>query len=578
MPSSPSPAAFLALAAFAAAAASLALRLRVFSSRRRSNEDDGLDDDPRIDEGGYESLVGRTPLLFLPRISSLLRNGSRIYVKMECANPGGTGKDRPALGMLRSAERRGDLPPPLTEAEGEGKSRTRGEDRAGDGTNVEDGGGDGGGRRRADRPRGGDDGFSDVPPEVHDAVLAALRATRTHGVVIEGTSGSTGISLASLCCSRGHGVVVVVPDDQSKQKADLLRRLGCGVVEVKVCGISNPNHYVNVAKRIHGWLQDDRWYDSCYWEHILNEEKRKGQNPSSASPKERPPRLIKAAFMDQFENLANVRSHYETTGPEIHDQMGGKVDAFVMSAGTGGTLVGAGGCLKERWWRRHFASSSTSSLSSSSPPRIVLVDPPGSSLYHKIKHGVAYAPQQSERTLRRHRYDTLAEGIGLDRITANFALGCEVIDWGGSERAVGVRLEMAMGEEGEGGARDRPARDPRLTDDDYRSDMISPVIDDAVAVTDQQAVDMAHYLLRTEGLLVGSSTAMNLVGALRTAYELPPGSNVVTVVCDGGQRHAARFWNRDFVTRERGLVWPGDREDRGGSNAEVLERLGIATP
>ena len=70
---------------------------------------------------------------------------------------------------------------------------------------------------------------------------------------MEGTSGSTGISLASLACTRGHGTVVVMPDDQSSQKSDLLRRLGAGVLVVRNCSISKPSHYVNVARRVWDW-------------------------------------------------------------------------------------------------------------------------------------------------------------------------------------------------------------------------------------------------------------------------------------------------------------------------------------
>ncbi|EED86652.1 hypothetical protein THAPSDRAFT_38294, partial [Thalassiosira pseudonana CCMP1335] len=351
-------------------------------------------------KGGYESLIGNTPLVYLPHLSSLINNnntdnannGVRIYAKMENLNPGGTGKDRAARSMILAAEEKGELPPPLSLGEG-------------------------------------------------------------------GTSGSTGISLSSISSSRGHASIVVMPDDQSSQKKEFLQRLGCGVVVVKNCSISNPGHYVNVARRV--------------WELV------------------EPPRLLKAAFMNQFENLANVQSHYSTTGPEIYNQLYGKVDAFIMSAGTGGTLVGVGGYLKDRWWR----DQPLQQQSLSSPPKNILVDPPGSSLYNKVKYGVAYAPQQSEQRLRRHRYDTIAEGIGLDRVTGNFGLGCESI-----------------------------------------------IIDDALSITDQQAVYMAHYLLRHEGLFVGSSSAMNIAGALIVASTMPPGSNVVTVVCDGGQRHTARFW------------------------------------
>jgi len=160
-----------------------------------------------------------------------------------------------------------------------------------------------------------------------------------------------------------------------------------------------------------------------------------------------------------------------------------------MSAGTGGTLAGVG-----RYLVKNLPKC-----------KIVLVDPPGSVLYHRVKHGIAYTSQQQEQQLKRHRYDTLAEGIGLDRLTWNFLQG---------------------------------------------------IVHDAVRVHDQEAVDMAHYILRTEGLWVGSSSAMNLVGAIQTARNLPLHSTIVTVICDGGQRHVTRFWNPDFVRNTCRLKWP----------------------
>ncbi|KAL9186868.1 hypothetical protein ACHAXT_010588 [Thalassiosira profunda] len=541
------------------AAASLALLAGASLLKRRRREDTSTQHQS-ITDGGYESLIGHTPLLYLPHLSSLLPNGTKIYAKMESMNPGGTGKDRAARSMILDAESRGELPPPI---------------RRGDGVNAQRNGvGTGrdncnGGRRddAAIRKTGRSNGEhklssstppSNIPPDVHDAIVTALQNTQTNGILVEGTSGSTGISLASISCSRGHGVIVVLPDDQSTQKADFLRRLGCGVVVVKNCSISNPGHYVNVARRVWEWLQVERRYDAYYWENVA-----KRKDGSACNGMERgqrpPPKLIKAAFMNQFENLANLQSHYTTTGPEIYTQLEGKVDAFVMSAGTGGTLVGVGGYLKERWWRNQRSKTKCSQ----SPPRIVLVDPPGSALYNKIKYGVAYARQQSEQKLRRHRYDTLAEGIGLDRITANFGLGCESLRWD-EETSFGdqIRAHVRRGDAATNGNHSQPSK---------AASGQSQIIDDAIAVTDQQAVYMAHHLLRHEGLFVGSSTAMNLVGALKVAAQLPRGSNVVTVVCDGGQRHTTRFWNRAFI-EEWGLVWPGDADE----GADIIGLLGIS--
>ena len=108
--------------------------------------------------------------------------------------------------------------------------------------------------------------------------------------------------------------------------------------------------------------------------------------------------------MDQFENEANFNAHYAETGPEIWAQTKGNVNAFVMSAGTGGTIAGVSRYLKSK----------------KNDIKIVLADPNGSSLFNKVKFGVCYAHQQSERTVKKHRYDSIVEGVGLDRITANF--------------------------------------------------------------------------------------------------------------------------------------------------------------
>lgn len=123
-----------------------------------------------------------------------------------------------------------------------------------------------------------------------------------HVDVVEGTSGSTGIALAYQCNALGLQLHVVLPDDQAEEKALLLRTLGARVVVVPPCSIANRNHYVHTAKR----LSVD----------------------------------LGGVFLDQFDNPANYLAHYEGTGPEVWQQTGGDLDAFVMSAGTGGTIAG----------------------------------------------------------------------------------------------------------------------------------------------------------------------------------------------------------------------------------------------
>lgn len=395
--------------------------------------------EPRLLLTAHEQLIeSGTPLVKLRRVSGVI--GRSIFVKMESMNPGGTGKDRAALNMIRTAEHLGLLPPPTQDILGSGISDLILKQSLSSTTSK------------------------GIPiksnSQLEQMVLEAIQRSRSGGLVIEGTSGSTGIALATLCAARGHACLVVLPDDQAVEKQRILRSLGAVVYEVPTAAISNPNHYVNLARKA-AQLAQDRYQ-------------------------------IPAVFVDQFENAANFDIHYNQTGPELWKQMNHQIDAFVMSSGTGGTISGVGAFLK----------------SVAPYVEIVLVDPPGSALYHKVEHGVAYTEQQQERTVRKHRYDTLAEGIGLDRLTQNFEMGLSFIDR-------------------------------------------------AIRVTDQEAVDMAHWILRTEGLWMGSSSAMNLVGAIRTALELPKDSRVVTIMCDGGQRHATRFWNPTFI-QDWGLRWPGE--------------------
>ena len=397
-----------------------------FGLRRKASRKSSLPSDT-----AYETLIGDTPCILLPILSQIIRR--KIYVKLENYNPGGTGKDRAAWSMIKAAEQSGRLPyskdPTTFWNDLTLYSKTQ--------RNVSS---------------------SSTSVNNFDSLLwKAVERSTTGGLVIEGTSGSTGISLAAIAIAKGHGCLVVLPDDQAEEKKAILQSLGASVHVVPTAAISNPQHYVNIAKR------------------LARQAVELG---------------IPAVFMDQFNNLENYRIHYATTGPEIWEQC--QPHAFVMSAGTGGTIAGVAQYLKER--NPHC--------------RVVLADPVGSVLYAKVEHGVAFTSQQKEASLLRHRYDTIAEGIGLDRVTQNVQQGL-------------------------------------------------PYIDGAITVSDQEMVEMAHFILQQEGLMLGSSSATNLVAAVHTAKQMPEHQRICTVLCDSGQRHVTRFWNRDFIL-SRGLQWPGD--------------------
>jgi cysteine synthase len=178
------------------------------------------------------------------------------------------------------------------------------------------------------------------------------------GTVVEGTAGNTGIGLAHVCNARGYRCVIVMPDNQSPEKYQLLEMLGAEVHKVPVVPYSNPNQYQNVAQRLAGSLPNAIW-------------------------------------ANQFDNTANRDIHERTTGPEIWAQTDGRIDAFVAASGTGGTFAGVAGFLKSR--RREI--------------RCVLADPPGSSLYAWVRNG----------TLKATGSGSITEGIGIGRVTANLA-------------------------------------------------------------------------------------------------------------------------------------------------------------
>jgi len=182
-------------------------------------------------------------------------------------------------------------------------------------------------------------------------------ALRPGGIVVEGTAGNTGIGLAHVCNARGYRCVIVMPDNQAPEKYTLIAALGAEVRRVKAVPYADPNHYQKVAQRVASQLPN-------------------------------------AAWANQFDNTANRRAHATTTGPEIWEATGGRIDAFVAASGTGGTLAGVAEYLKSR----------------STRVRTVLADPPGSSLYAFIREG----------EVRAIGTGSITEGIGIGRITANF--------------------------------------------------------------------------------------------------------------------------------------------------------------
>jgi cysteine synthase len=237
------------------------------------------------------AAIGHTPLLRLRSASAL--TGCEVLAKAEFLNPGGSIKDRTALGLIMDAERQGLL--------------------------------------------------------------------RPGGTIVEGTAGNTGIGLALIGASRGYRSVIFMPETQSREKIDALRVTGAEVRLVPAVPFKDPRHYVHIARAYCESLNEQD--GGCAW------------------------------FGNQFDNTANRDWHAMTTAIEIWEQTEGKINGFVCSAGTGGTLAGVGRALKNR----------------KPGVKIALSDPAGSALAHYLHHGELVAEGSS-----------ISEGIGSSRITANF--------------------------------------------------------------------------------------------------------------------------------------------------------------
>jgi len=180
------------------------------------------------------------------------------------------------------------------------------------------------------------------------------------GLVVESTAGNTGIGLAVVASARGYRTLIVIPQTQSQEKKDTLRLFGAELVEVAALPFSNPNNYQHVGRR-------------------LAEQLKKTESNG-------------VIFADQWNNLDNRKAHYVSTGPEIWEQTGGKVDGFICSIGTGGTIAGTSTFLREK--KKDIV--------------IGVADPRGAAMYNLFKHGKADATEGG----------SITEGIGLGRVTA----------------------------------------------------------------------------------------------------------------------------------------------------------------
>ena len=180
------------------------------------------------------------------------------------------------------------------------------------------------------------------------------------GTIVEGTAGNTGIGLAMVGAVLGYKTKIVVPRTQSQEKKDAIRLYGAELVEVDAVPYANPNNYVHYSQRL-------------------------AEELAKTLPHG-------ALWANQFDNTANREIHARTTGPEIWEQTGGRIDGFTCAVGSGGTIGGVSLALKER----------------NEDVKIAVSDPIGSKIYSWVKTGALETAGGS-----------ITEGIGQGRVTAN---------------------------------------------------------------------------------------------------------------------------------------------------------------
>ena len=255
------------------------------------------------------------------------------------------------------------------------------------------------------------------------------------GVIVEASSGNTGLGLAMVAAVRGYTCIVVMPDKVSEEKRAILRAYGAKVVmtptEVEP---EDPQSYYSVSKQI---------------------------------AKDTP----HSFYVNQYHNRDNPECHYRTTGPEIWNQMKGNIDAVVVGAGTGGSISGIAGYLKEK----------------NPAIQVVCADPIGSILAD-VFHGKTPNPQPY-----------LVEGVGEDILPSN--------------------MDMDK-------------------------------VDHFIKVTDKESFAMTRKLVVKEGLCVGPSSGMALVGAIKYAEGMKgKDKNVLILFPDHGRSYLSKVFNDEWMKK-----------------------------
>lgn len=333
---------------------------------------------------------------------------------------------------------------------------------------------------------------------IEDAERNGLLRPYTGSRIFEGTVGSTGISIATIARARGYDATIIMPDDVAEEKVKALLALGAEVERVRPASIVDKKQYVNLARqRASRFAQEDLAGSSSL-------------TPGSHSRtlQSTPSSVVVTTTADVDLNHSGWQANEDfLTKPRGYfaDQFENKANFDAHFNGTGPEI------WRQTSGRVHaFVSGAGTGgtvagagyyLKSVNPDIIVAIaDPEGSGLYNKVEYGVMYDRREAEGTRRRHQVDTVVEGIGINRLTNN--------------------IESALS-----------------------------VIDNAFRITDEEAVAMSRYLVKNDGLFLGSSSACNLMACVKLVkkWRWKDGQHIVTILCDSGNRHYSKFWNDDYL-------------------------------
>ncbi len=259
------------------------------------------------------------------------------------------------------------------------------------------------------------------------------------GTIVEGTAGNTGIGLCLVGNSLNMKSEIVMPKTQSTEKKRMLKLCGAKLHLVEAVPYKDPNNYIKFSQKLSTKIKNE---NGVLW-------------------------------ANQFDNLSNKNSHYNTTGPEIWNQTNGNLDAFICSIGTGGTLSGLSEFFKEK----------------NKNIQIGLADPMGSAMYNFFKHGKLKSSGNS-----------ITEGIGQGRVTKNLD---------------GI------------------------------------IIDDYFQITDNEALNIVFEIIKSEGLILGGSSGINIMGAIKLGKKLGKNKNIVTILCDYGTKYESKIFNKKFLTEKK---------------------------